>query len=522
MKTAAPGIRIFAIILFFLVVFTGPSLRAPFSFEDEHEYVKIANSDLGMYSNIKGSDTYFNFKDYLNKYQNQGRFKPASLGMVWLASKLSKGEPLLMRIFLLLVTAITLFMLFKLFNEWGLGTATSLLSVLLFFAGPYNEIFYRIGPSELYGVLFLFSGLYFYSKYRTQSRKTDLLIAAVSLLLMALSKESFIPLLFLTSAFAIIYLSKTKFEKFVSIILIISSVLMGLCIVYIDQTVGSYRGNILSIEAGIFVKNFITLSKYSSLYFLIVFFCLPVNFITQGKTFRNALIYFLIFLILQTFVYRYLLIQAPVRYFLPALLPIQLAAFYSLKFLETKRIKQAIYFTILLAISAFSLKNFYIDSSYFSARATAYQRMLDEVAGSKADAILFMSDPATGYEFVDASTTFLSAKNFDPNVYFDIQPNQNTLNNLGLETDYRISSINEIKQEFDNYVLIRMAPDEYSGRPFVDETLSLVKSSFREEYFNTSFADLLEFNIKKDPITYTIYYPNTSLLLEELNLNTDK
>jgi hypothetical protein len=184
-----PLVFVFGCIVFML----HPMLHADFGMIDDHEIVSI----LGRDNRVKISELSPLIQQWAGEEDTgRGRFRPAYYVLRVLEAFVVGGHASLWytnRLLLALVSALALY--------WGLrvilfpfpaGVVT-----LLFFSGPQNEIWTRLGPQEAYGVPLVLAGLAWIAVQlgRHKWQPTRLFPGFVVLLLAGLVKESFVPVL---------------------------------------------------------------------------------------------------------------------------------------------------------------------------------------------------------------------------------------------------------------------------------------------------------------------------------------
>ena len=181
-----PLVFVFGCIVFMLY----PVLHADFGVIDDHEIVNI----LGRDNRVEISEISPLIQQWV--IEQNGRFRPAYYVLRILEAFVAGGDASLWytnRLLLALVSALALY--------WGLrvllrpflaGVVT-----LLFFSGPQNEIWTRLGPQEAYGAPLLLGGLAWITVQlgRHNWQPTRLFPGLAVLLLLGFLKESFVPVL---------------------------------------------------------------------------------------------------------------------------------------------------------------------------------------------------------------------------------------------------------------------------------------------------------------------------------------
>ena len=181
-----PLVFVFGCIVFML----HPMLHADFGMIDDHEIVSI----LGRDNRVKISEISPLIQQWA--IEHNGRFRPGYYVLRILEAFFVGGHATLWytnRLLLALVSALALY--------WGLrvilrpfpaGVVT-----LLFFSGPQNEMWTKLGPAETYGVPLVLAGLAWITVQlgRHNWQPARLFPGFAVLLLAGFVKESFVPVL---------------------------------------------------------------------------------------------------------------------------------------------------------------------------------------------------------------------------------------------------------------------------------------------------------------------------------------
>jgi hypothetical protein len=181
-----PLVFVFGCIVFML----HPMLHADFAMIDDHEIVSI----LGRDNRVKISEISPLIQQWT--LEHNGRFRPGYYVLRILEAFVVGDHAILWytnRLLLALVSALALYRgLRVLLRPFLAGVAT-----LLFFSGPQNEMWTRLGPQEAYGVPLVLAGLAWIVVQlgRHNWQPTRLFPGFAVLLLAGFVKESFVPVL---------------------------------------------------------------------------------------------------------------------------------------------------------------------------------------------------------------------------------------------------------------------------------------------------------------------------------------
>jgi hypothetical protein len=181
-----PLVFVFGCIVFML----HPMLHADFGMIDDHEIVSI----LGRDNRVKISD----ISPLIHQWaiEQTGRFRPGYYVLRILEAFFVGNHAALWytnRLLLALVSALALYGGLRVILRPLLAGAVT----LLFFSGPQNEMWTRLGPQEAYGVPLVLAGLAWIvvQLERHNWRPTRLFPGFAVLLLAGFVKESFVPVL---------------------------------------------------------------------------------------------------------------------------------------------------------------------------------------------------------------------------------------------------------------------------------------------------------------------------------------
>ena len=173
-----------------------PMLHAAFGIIDDHEIATI----LGPDQQVSVSEIVPLAQQWA--IEHNGRFRPGYYILRILEAMLAGGSAPLWyanRLALALLSASALYLgLRVVLRPFYAGIVT-----LLFFAGPQNEVWTRLGPQEAYGVPLVLTGLAIIARQVGHNRwqPVQLLPGFALLLLAGFIKESFVPILPATAGF---------------------------------------------------------------------------------------------------------------------------------------------------------------------------------------------------------------------------------------------------------------------------------------------------------------------------------
>ena len=109
--------KLMRIIVFFLLVFAAftiyaPSVNAPFAYEDEYEFLEVAN---GKKHYKTGVVHHLSFADFQKKFIKLGRYAPSSIGIKYIKAKLFPKNSKANHIIVIAIAAVSSFLLFLIF-----------------------------------------------------------------------------------------------------------------------------------------------------------------------------------------------------------------------------------------------------------------------------------------------------------------------------------------------------------------------------------------------------------------------
>ncbi|MCH8904361.1 MAG: hypothetical protein IIA45_10655 [Bacteroidetes bacterium] len=419
------------VILYLLVK---PSLYSPYSFIDEPYIVKFTEPHLGYFDKYESNEAYLNVGTFIKKYQNeQGRFQPLSVLIPWSLTKLSGGNPFFLRVSALLCGVVIGFLFFVFMRALKVSFMLSLLGAAILLTGRYDEIFWRLGPSEILGLFFMMISLCAMLMEIRTNRTVWKIILVLGILCMSWSKESF---LIMVPVMSLIYLLLYKYEKGGSIpdgfqskrwmhIFIWACFLFGTgAIIFVrSQMGGTYLSNSTFPKGELFLNNLISFINPLLLWLPVLVYV--VITLVKRKTNSNVLPLIAVFIVWigsQLLIYKDILVVDSVRYLMPAQLFLIALAVLSVSQLKIHLPGFYKYlFTGFLGLFFLqNAKNMSINSSYFGARSSLYHEMLDAVAEADPGRITIAASPYQNFEFIASSALFLSQRGINVPIAYSV------------------------------------------------------------------------------------------------------
>lgn len=430
---------VFILVLVGLVLLcNGSNFFAPLHYQDEYKAVKIANPGLSFYGNYPSEDreAYNSLVGFVKHHCERGRFHVLTLCVQWMMAK-GFGEnafPLRLLMFLLITGSVFLF--FSILKKLDVSSGFSLLGAGLLLSGPYDEAWFRY-TAELPGIFLLLASIY--SLIRDIETKNLLWrITGLSFLLLAgLTKESFlalIPVIGLQHLVLTRWITKRSWRialkesqaTILSIAMVFAILSAGLLLT-IKGAGGAYRSDAALSPTLLLPVN--AISFLQPLWLWVPVILLAVVLLarrdTTSKMVWPAAVVTLVWIVAQFTVYKGMPVVSPVRYLLPALLPVTtLAAIALHRFYQMFSSAGMIAVVVIAAFYiGYQLKNVRIDTSYNTARLQAYHGLLDQVAVSDAEQIAILVETGVTYEIVHATAVFLSQRGKNAVIYYaDVHP----------------------------------------------------------------------------------------------------
>ncbi len=522
-----------SILLLALFSFTARATFAPFNIEDDYHYVKIAQSDLGYFDRYENRSTFDSFSNYFKKYNAEsGRFRPLSVGALWVYSKLALGDSRISGGLIFLTAFLLLFTFYLLLRKLNVSILIALIFTLIFLTGKNEQIFYR-RTGELFGMICLFSGSLFFLHWIRTSKKIPFVFSLLFLLASAFFKETFGALLPIYILLATVYVMHsqnlnltTAFFKLnffnLSLILGFLVAILGVAMALQHQTTYSVHTSI-DLEPDRMLKNILAMLGSPLLFFSILLgmFVFWKEIISKP----NMKYFFLIgigWMSVQLFIYKNVSVEYN-RYLMPGMLIPLIASALFLEKLKSSNIKFV--YTIPLIAAGFALmigmKNVIINTSHYHARATSYNDMLDflkDAKPSNQSQIGMMMEEGGLYDFFESTAVFLSKRKVDNALYLFERKKNKTV---------KVYSLKELIQSSETIHSSGARPEEMFFQSLLEnkkldyiivakpitieepEPIELLEKMydriyFEEKYFNTSWFELLKLDIKYETLSYML------------------
>jgi len=390
--------------------------------QDEPELIKITNPHLKYFDSYEKSDSYKNIGSYVKSYLNHGRFHPLMVATQWIIAKISDSNPFIIRLYVFLVTTIVITLFFVYLRLLSVPLLLAVLFAGTFFAGRYDEIWWRYGASELVGLLFLLITLIAFTIAVTKNNNKWHILAFASMILASLYKESF---WILIPVISLIYLLTYAWKNNIDYITALrktKNIHITTGIIFIILTAGiisivlftnySVVKEVTFSRWTIFLTNLKSMIQPFALWIPIVLLIIISFFIKTKQKIRNKyslglLIVLCLWIATQLIVHKNVPVDGSVRYLMPAQFALLVVSALSIKTFKELKLNK-LYYLFLIVFSLYflqNLKNVYINSSYFGNRAIAYNKMLDKINELNPKGIAIINDTD---ESIYATATYLS------------------------------------------------------------------------------------------------------------------
>ena len=425
----------FILVLALLAIFYGlaifPSIRGPFSFEDDHVYVKCANTDMGYFHKYENKSDYNNLLRLNLIHIRDGRFYPLTLTAIWTIARLTHADPLIAHLFVYLLGLGSGLFFFLFLRKLELSFLTSLVFSALLLGGDYDEMWYRRNGETL-GVFFLVAALYFLLRSVKEDKKKFTWIGFSALFFSALSKESFTVLIPVV-ALLHIYMYAWKREvpmlhavrqlgnEILVYCLLLAICLAGICYaLFVEKEMFAssssfFNREILAINVRLLAGNFV--------YWIPVILFFPFLPLMNGKVKKNIpllLLAWVLWLSSQLLVYKDTEIIPFCRYLMPGLLFLLIVSAVSADRLLSVGKKYIYVACIVILIGQVGVhwKNLFLNSYFHAHRATAYQQMMDHVCAGNPEEVAILIGKGECYEFISSTTVQLSVRGLNVPIHF--------------------------------------------------------------------------------------------------------
>lgn len=511
------------VILFLLLK---NSLFSPFNVEDDHLYISIANPGESLGHKKSFWDGFLLVQKSNFKF---GRFQPLFITSIYLKARFLGANPFLNHLEIFLNTIALGFLIFIISKRWNCSVLVSVTTSMVFLLGhAYAEIFWRLSAAESHGLLFLLLAIFYLQKFENSNRNRDFSFAIFLGFISTLFKESFIVLFPLVMLIPFVrrnpktylnFIKQYKYHFIVISILFFSDILGIWLVILYSGKVFSY-GQPLTVPQTI-INNLQWLTNWFLPFGLVVLIVL----ILMKKKIKMAiplLLFLLVCFCSQIVIYYKTIISySQGRYIMPAGLVLIFLFLFCLDYLEKNHKK--IFFASLVFVSLVLFRNAkitFINSNEYSAKATAFQLLSDELIKEKPEKIAIYG----GYEFLHSINTNFKIAHYYPKIIStpllpDINDSKNPFLNKEFEEAmqkeldliYENKTVDELKIDSSIKVLITSLPKEYKEINFLE--LSKVfphKKEIYATFANVKFGDLISpklwsGELKNDQRTYIIF-----------------
>lgn len=433
---------IFFLFWFGLFYFTG-HLDSDYHLIDDHQVITL-NERLETYS------LPHVIKEY-SELDGKSRFRFLFPVQRVVMTKILGTNFKLWSLYIALLGVFTSFFLYKFCRITGFTAVQSFIFSLLTLTGVQAAAWYQPADAENLGMFFLSLTLLFAAKSIFTDKRNSLykLCLAASMILMSLSKESFI-LMIPAVLFLYIWLYDKKYnlglieavkvnKYLVSIPVFIMSGLLIYIIFFVGIDPTGQTGIDSRIFSLLFIREFIFTMRHYTIFLIILFGMLILldhdakdtkNFKTifPGKLlkdFLNVTILFLLIIIPQYILYYKSGMRD--RYFLPFVVGFSFFTIYLLKLIfdsqNITRFVKYLHFSMILFLLIFEIRFNTIDYIVkFAADSKSSVKMLDSIISNtgKDASILAVIDPVSGYEQGRSFMIYLNNIAEMDKVYFDL------------------------------------------------------------------------------------------------------
>ncbi len=519
-------------LVFFILVFAAftiytPSIHAPFTYEDEYEFLEVAN---GKRHYKTGVVHHLSFSDFQKKFIKLGRYAPSSMGIKYIKAKLFPKNSTANHIIVIAIAAVSSFLLFLIFLVFDVNFLLSLLGSMLYLFAPFATINIRLSTGESPGNLFLFLAILLFIRYIKRPERLVLWLAFIAVLLMSQAKESYTLLVPALAICYIVYYATfyqinifESYKKTLKTVLFLFGIPLAIGVLGIILAIYS-RGDVFAYgETKSYLAqalgNFVWLIKW--LLPLIAFLFLSMHLFAKSN---DTMPLFLATLVSMAWIgsqlvsyYSIKISFSQIRYLAPGSLIILFFSILALQFLFVRYKKiYLLALTVLVFMVAKYAKLAYIDAGLFKANAVAYNKGMDYIAKNKIQSVAFYQ----GFEIVISSYCQLVNRGYVPQIYASttkLQKEENKEFNEYLlsilKNAFDVMEIDAIIQNKSNPQMLFISlplpdnkdlPDKYVNQSFKEKRL------FTEKYTNLKFSDLLnplfyKGQLDNDSISYVTY-----------------
>lgn len=504
--TLADKSTVFILIALFASLIFFKHFSTPYHYVDEVEWLKI--SEIHPSATVE-SKQYNSFLGYQQKYLSHGRFKPVAVAIHYVFGNWIGDRVLPARIYLLCIFILSWFFTARIVMYYFKPLISIVLSAFILW-GWHNEIWFRIGPSESLGYLFLVLGV-LHSLHFFQKQKWQPLILALSFYALAfLCKESYLalwpPLIlfmpFLTAKEKGVFLYIPKYKTW-HVAMTLLGALFAVMFIWFLMHHTAYRSSQQNSFWSLALHNasFLLGPKWHLL--ACVLFILPIGY--KKKLF--ALLFYICVQLPQFIVLKDNIIPGPCRYVFPAHLAgsvLVIIVVHQINHLYSNRRITIFSYSVAMALGLYLGKNFFNEILWFSKTTKNYHKMVGYLKRHRKETICYFNERGKGNELATATHLLLKKQNPNANFKLDIiqpihehlTPNEKYLMNvykdsiMGDELTYLQSNTCEI-----------LVPSAMASHLNIDTTLwtkQLDKKSFSTQIFQiTSTPPFLQWHTQE-------------------------
>ncbi len=506
---------VFAVFVLFCCLLYGQVINQAYFFIDESEYIKIKNPELPYFNHYEEKSADFGtFLGFQEKYINHGRFKVVGVGLQWIWAHFFGHSPLVLKTSVLLVTIFSCFLFFLFLKNLRINQSLSVLAGLLLMSGYYSEIWFRVGPYEAIGFLFLISALYLYQQSLIEKNTSFLYGSYFFLFLSMHCKESYwilLPAIFIAFVGLNQFYHQTSFTEafqtmkktgFVFMAFFLS---FAIGLIWVYQTAPRLYGFQENDQVFPVLKNNI-LSLLGNYYLLI-----PCLFAFALKP--KYRIYFLMLFVLwyagQLFINLHNWINPSTRYLFPAqglLLFLSILGTHSL--LNQYKWAKALSFSFFILILLVQSKNSFSNASSYAARSKLWTSACEVISKENPETVTLITEPYSGNEPMDATRILLSYFNYNQKVSYEyILPKKISSANEKtgeyfvklkqsetLET--KVKNLNTPQKTYACIYFLHPSED-IRLNPLSIDTNQYKVVSLEQEYFQFSWKNMLRLDVKQ-------------------------
>ncbi|MCK5169192.1 MAG: hypothetical protein KAQ75_04865 [Bacteroidales bacterium] len=399
--------------VFLFLALTG-TLTSGYHFVDDHEIVRIKKDFESM-------NTFEVTKKWL-KYDMIMRFRPLYYFHRIVETKLFGSNFFLWSLYTGVLACITLISFYLAMRNFKFNVWESLLFLIISFIGQQMTIWWRLGPNETIGIVFLSLSFLFMSRNLINKSYLNNILFSVFLIFSSLSKESFVIIIPGIIIFKILYekevhaitIKKALLSNLILIVPIITMIIeIYIIVFYVGTNMIGYAGldsSILNTLYGAFniIKGFLPHRILLVLALAVVF----IRFLIYKRLFKLKLL-ILPFILFLFIVIPNLIIYAKSgmweRYLLPSIVGVAFLVISTIRALDDKLswLKLIIVFAIFIYYIP-SMKSSVNDATTFAKEGENIKSLVHGIIENNSDSQLLMAvDPVVFYEQSYSFKTFL-------------------------------------------------------------------------------------------------------------------